>query len=240
MKKYISFYLFICLLLVSFSFYGQTDDIRSDLEKSRLELDDTNNDNEVEKEKQKIVSDTSQLTTATAKQELADSTAKIVATDSLNTSIKATVIEEAVNEPDSMATEYGEMTKEQLAEAIDYFYEGSWQELKAKAKEENKPFFVDFYTDWCRVCKFMDEETFATPQIKNYLISNYIPYKLNAENEFEVAREFQVEFFPTFIIFDADGEVVKRVQGYITQSGMLSIMRNNLPQNEETQYTPFR
>lgn len=40
------------------------------------------------------------------------------------------------------------------------FFEGTWEEALATAKEENKSIFVDTYTDWCAPCKKNEQVCF--------------------------------------------------------------------------------
>ena len=41
------------------------------------------------------------------------------------------------------------------------FEKSNWEAVKAKAKAENKPIFVDTYASWCEPCKWMDKHVFA-------------------------------------------------------------------------------
>lgn len=40
------------------------------------------------------------------------------------------------------------------------FEHGDWASVKAKAQQENKIIFIDFYTSWCGPCKQMAKNIF--------------------------------------------------------------------------------
>ena len=48
------------------------------------------------------------------------------------------------------------------------FFKGTWNELLAEAKRQNKPIFVDVYTTWCRPCKVLDKDVFRTRKLENF------------------------------------------------------------------------
>ncbi|MEA1874090.1 MAG: DUF255 domain-containing protein [Bacteroidota bacterium] len=52
-----------------------------------------------------------------------------------------------------------------------------------KQKELPKPVFIDMYTDWCGWCKKLDSETFADPEIANYMNTYFYPVKFDAETQ---------------------------------------------------------
>ena len=54
------------------------------------------------------------------------------------------------------------------------FFPGTWKQAIAKAKTENKPLFVDFYTDWCGPCKKMDKEVFTDAKVAEFYNTNFI------------------------------------------------------------------
>jgi thioredoxin-related protein len=51
-----------------------------------------------------------------------------------------------------------------------------------KAFSENKPVFIDVYTDWCGWCKRMMREAFADSIVENYINTNFYAAKFNAES----------------------------------------------------------
>ncbi|GAI93132.1 unnamed protein product, partial [marine sediment metagenome] len=102
-----------------------------------------------------------------------------------------------------------------------------WDEGIAAAVEEKKPLLVDFYTDWCKWCKVMDEETFSDSEVEKILTSNWVTIKINAEDRNSsgtfkdqtlpynrLALAFGVNAFPSYLFIDKDGEPVTVVSGY--------------------------
>ncbi len=59
----------------------------------------------------------------------------------------------------------------------------TFEEAMKKSAQDNKPIFVDVYTDWCGWCKKMDKNTFQTEEVINYVAQNYHAVKVDAESE---------------------------------------------------------
>lgn len=95
------------------------------------------------------------------------------------------------------------------------------------AKKQNKMLVVDIYTDWCHWCKVMEKETYSDKNVVKYAKEKLIMAKLNAESEKkykfhdryftgkELALLFGVTGFPTTLFFNAKGELITKVAGYI-------------------------
>ena len=102
----------------------------------------------------------------------------------------------------------------------------SLEEAYALNQKEPRKIFVDVYTDWCGWCKKMDKETFADPEVAEYVNEHYYAVKLNAESsrEFEmagekmteraVARQLGVSSFPTIVLIHEDFQKFQPVPGY--------------------------
>ncbi len=95
------------------------------------------------------------------------------------------------------------------------FFQGTWAELKAEAKKQNKPIFMDAFTTWCGPCKRMAANVFPKPEVGEFYNKNFINYKLDMEKGEgpEIARMFKVEFYPTYLFFTSDGELMHRASG---------------------------
>lgn len=113
----------------------------------------------------------------------------------------------------------------------------SFNEGMAKARQENKPVVIDFYTDWCSWCKVMDQKTFSVPEVEEYLFTNFIPIRINAENQTEKVKfqnqtftprqltsAFQITGFPSVAFVTAKEEVITVVPGYIEKKQFLKML----------------
>ncbi|HVK47524.1 MAG TPA: thioredoxin family protein [Pseudobacter sp.] len=96
------------------------------------------------------------------------------------------------------------------------FFHGTWAELKAEAKRTNKLIFVDVYTDWCGPCKKMVANVFPLQEVGDKYNPGFINYKLDAEKGEgpELAKEFKVQGFPTYLYLNSDGDLIHRGIGY--------------------------
>ena len=79
-----------------------------------------------------------------------------------------------------------------FAQGIEFFH-GTWEEVKAKAKEADKLVFVDAYTTWCGPCKRMAANIFPLPEVGEFYNANFINYKLDMEKGFVDIVWFCVE-----------------------------------------------
>ncbi len=59
------------------------------------------------------------------------------------------------------------------------FEKGTWEEILNKARENNKPIFVDAYTTWCGPCKWMSKNIFTQDEVGSYFKDNFIAYKMD-------------------------------------------------------------
>jgi len=59
----------------------------------------------------------------------------------------------------------------------------SLDEASELAQQNAKPILIDVYTDWCKWCKVMDQNTFQDKEVIQYVNQNYYAVKLNAEQK---------------------------------------------------------
>lgn len=95
------------------------------------------------------------------------------------------------------------------------FFEGSWNDVLAAAKEQNKYIFVDAFADWCVPCKWMVKNVFSTDEAGKYYNENFISYKLDMEKGegIDFAKKYDVSVYPSYLYFNPSGELVHRSVG---------------------------
>jgi tetratricopeptide (TPR) repeat protein len=97
-------------------------------------------------------------------------------------------------------------------------WERDYEKAIERAQAEKKLIIADMFTDWCTLCKKMDAETFAEPQLIEKMADEYVWLKLNTETEEDGKRlqqEFAILTYPTILVLDAQGEEVDRVDRFL-------------------------
>ncbi|WP_430815146.1 thioredoxin family protein [Carboxylicivirga sp. RSCT41] len=103
------------------------------------------------------------------------------------------------------------------------FTKGEFKETLAKAEEQDKLVFIDFYTQWCGPCKSLSKHVFTQKQVGEFFNRHFVSIKMDAEAEGkELARKNKVNAYPSLLFFNPQGEVLHRVVGAISADELLS------------------
>ena len=115
-----------------------------------------------------------------------------------------------------------------------FFHKGDFEQVKAKAAQEGKLFFVDFYADYCYACKLMDETTFVDEKLKAYVKDNYVPFKVHILDfdGINLKEKYNINVLPTILVFNSGGELVGRYESMLGPTRMIEELEKfNLPEN---------
>jgi thioredoxin-related protein len=124
----------------------------------------------------------------------------------------------------------------------------SWQQVQAKAKAENKYVFMDCFTTWCGPCRFMSANIFPMQDVGDSINAHFISVAVQLDTTagdntevkswyqagHDIAEQYKVQVYPTYLIFDANGKSVHRFAGSSDAPAFLSRAATAL--NPETQY----
>jgi len=92
-------------------------------------------------------------------------------------------------------------------------YEDAVRQRQASAA----PLVVYFFTDWCRYCKEIDRELFASAEVDRYMSRAVFRVRVNpeaGEAERRLADQFNVTGFPSFFVLPASSEEPLRCSLY--------------------------
>ena len=105
------------------------------------------------------------------------------------------------------------------------FDNGTWAQILAKAKELNKPVFIDCYTQWCGPCKVMAKNVFPQKNVGDYYNANFINVKLDVEKGDGPAlkEKYNISFYPTLLFVDVEGKELHRRVGGLNVEAFLNL-----------------
>ena len=105
------------------------------------------------------------------------------------------------------------------------FYDGTWKETLAKAKEEQKLIFVDAYTTWCGPCKRMAKNVFTQESVGKVFNERFINSKMDmeAEKNMGFVSKYPVSAYPTLMFINGDGDVILKKVGGQQVDGLLAL-----------------
>lgn len=111
------------------------------------------------------------------------------------------------------------------------FFKGTFQEALIKAKEENKPIFLDIYATWCGPCKMLKRKTFSDKEVGDYFNANFINISVNGEtNEGqELARKYNIEGYPTLLLLDKEGNKKAKQVGFVEPHILVNFGKRLVP-----------
>jgi thiol:disulfide interchange protein DsbD len=90
-----------------------------------------------------------------------------------------------------------------------------YQAAKQLAIEQNKKLFIDFWAQYCSICKAINKSVMADPKVQQAL-QQFVPVMIDGTHETNtqysaIKEKFAIQGFPTFIIVDPVNEtVIKR------------------------------
>jgi thioredoxin-related protein len=107
----------------------------------------------------------------------------------------------------------------------------------AKARTENKPIFVEFYTDWCIFCRKFQKETIKNQKVARMLSENFAYVRLNAENSknrvryngksfsnVELTQAFGINAYPSLVFLDAKSKPITMLSGFVPPNEFLAVL----------------
>jgi thioredoxin-related protein len=118
----------------------------------------------------------------------------------------------------------------------------SWEQVKQKAKTENKYIFIDAYTTWCGPCKMMDKYVYSNDTVGDFFNEHFIAVKAQMDvtdkdeqmikdwydDAASIKAEYMIEAYPSLLFLSPDGKIVQKEQGYSPAENLVAIAQEAL------------
>ena len=116
------------------------------------------------------------------------------------------------------------------------FEKGTFEEVKTKAKQDNKLIFVDAYTSWCGPCKWMAATVFTNDTVGKFFNDKFLSIKMDMEKGegIEFAKKYNVRCFPNLLILNSEGEVIHRQGGGLKAKAFIQFAEKALKGGNKT------
>lgn len=100
------------------------------------------------------------------------------------------------------------------------------EEAKSEAKKNDQLIFIDAYASWCGPCKKMAATSFKNEEVGEIFNDKFINLKIDCEKDADgpdLARLYKVRAYPTLLIIDGDGKLIKEVVGFQTEDRLIEL-----------------
>lgn len=91
------------------------------------------------------------------------------------------------------------------------------EEAFARARETNRPIFMDFFATWCLPCVEMEANTFSDESVQKLLLEKFVPLKIECTQETpqcqKMVERYGVVGWPAFVLIRPDGRVIEKIVG---------------------------
>lgn len=101
----------------------------------------------------------------------------------------------------------------------------SLEKAKQLAKETDKLIFIDAYTNWCGPCKRMAATSFMEEEVGEIFNERFVNIKIEMEKDAEgpeVARLYKVRAYPTLLVINSEGKLIKQSVGFMTADQLIA------------------
>ena len=102
-------------------------------------------------------------------------------------------------------------------------------QAKAQAIKTGKYIFIDCYTDWCGPCKRMAATSFKDARVAEVFNKQFINIKIEMEKDKdgpETALMYKIKAYPTLLIIDGKGNLVKQAIGMQSADGLIALAKS--------------
>lgn len=98
-----------------------------------------------------------------------------------------------------------------------------WTTALREAQATRRQVMIDFYMNGCPPCEIMHRSVLRSRAVQEAL-SDFVPLRIDAARERELANRFEVFGTPTYVIVDAQGRFLARCEGLQTEEAFVAFL----------------
>ncbi len=102
-----------------------------------------------------------------------------------------------------------------VAAAEPLVWRTDYDAARNEASDKGLPLFVVVGTENCYYCRKLESGPLREPAILTHLQRHFVPLKIDAHKEPELARALRIQLYPTIILAGPDGKIHAFIEGYV-------------------------
>jgi len=108
-----------------------------------------------------------------------------------------------------------------------------WSAAVDQASQSGRPILVFATADWCPPCRSMKQGPLQRDAVVQRIAAGFVPVKADVSDDASpgapIATRFAVQYIPTLIVTDAQGDELARVSGYLGDDQLLAWLDQHAP-----------
>ncbi len=103
-----------------------------------------------------------------------------------------------------------------------------WRSFDAAQEQENvekRKFMIYFHADWCAYCHKLETNAFSNQEIADYINTNFVPVRVDADKESQTAARFSVRGLPDIRFLTPEGDGIAKIPGYVEIKQLLTLLK---------------
>ncbi|MDR1415263.1 MAG: thioredoxin family protein [Odoribacteraceae bacterium] len=116
-----------------------------------------------------------------------------------------------------------------FAQGIEFLDNEKWENVLERAKQQDKPIFIDGYTEYCAPCKELDKKVFPLPRVGEFFNRNFInvKYDIGTPEGKRIQQLFSdvITGYPSLVLVDKEGRMIHKVGGFREADTLIARMQ---------------
>ena len=104
-----------------------------------------------------------------------------------------------------------------------------WRQNLSAAQSEStqtgKPIFAYFTADWCGPCQSLKRTTWSDKKVESAL-QQFVPVKIDIDAHGDLAKRYQVQSIPMFVILDEQGNAGRQIEGALSADELIQWIKH--------------